>query len=119
MSSNSTSERTSNLWCSDCDNKPATQLNPYILCDSCYANRYSTQIVDGKEIPFKELLKASLVAQGLWIKDGETRQPTLEEVQSHTGLKTNATIMESSKWGNNIKRLVKEEANSRITGHLS
>lgn len=74
MSSNSTSERTSNLWCSDCDKKPATQLNPYILCDSCYANRYSTQIVDGKEIPFKELLKASLIAQGLWIKDGETRQ---------------------------------------------
>ena len=74
MSSNSRSERTSNLWCSDCDKKPATQLSPYILCDSCYADRYSTQIVDGKEIRFKELLKASLISQGLWIKDGETRQ---------------------------------------------
>ena len=60
-----------------------------------------------------------ILGTGILIKDGETRQPTLEEVQSHTGLKTNATIMESRKWGNNIKRLVKEEANRRITGHLS
>ena len=47
------------------------------------------------------------------------RQPTLEEIQIHVGLKTNATIMEGRKWGNNIKRLVKEEANRRITGYLS
>jgi len=74
MNSESTSKNTSSLWCSDCDKKPATQISPYILCDSCHANRYSTQTIDGKEIPFKELLKASLVEQGLWIKDGETRE---------------------------------------------
>jgi len=56
---------------------------------------------------------------GMLIEDGEARQPTLKEVQSHAGLKTNAVIMEGRKWGNNIKRLVKEEANRRITGYLS
>lgn len=56
---------------------------------------------------------------GMLIEDGEARQPTLEEVQSHAGLKTNAVVMEGRKWGNNIKRLVKEEANRRITGYLS
>ena len=73
MNSESTSGATSNLWCTDCEKKPATQLNPFLLCDSCYANRYSTQIVDGKRVPFKEALKASLIKQGLWFKDGETR----------------------------------------------
>jgi len=47
------------------------------------------------------------------------RQPTLEEVQAHVGLKTNAIRMESRKWGNNIKRMVREEAQRRIHGHLS
>ena len=74
MNSESTSERTSNLWCSDCDKKRATQLHPYILCDSCYADRYSMQLVDGKLIKFKEYLKAQLIKDGLWFKDGETRQ---------------------------------------------
>ena len=55
--------------------------------------------------------------EGMLIEDAEkgtTRQPTLEEVQLHIGLETNATPMESRKWGNNIKRLVKEEASRRI-----
>ena len=56
---------------------------------------------------------------GMLIEDGEARQPTLKEVQAHVGLKTNAVVMEGRKWGNNIKRLVKEEANRRITGYLS
>tara|TARA_Y100000310_G_scaffold147661_1_gene146888 strand:- start:643 stop:1026 length:384 start_codon:yes stop_codon:yes gene_type:complete len=51
--------------------------------------------------------------------EGKTRQPTLKEIQLHVGLKTNATVMESRKWGNNLKRLVKEEASRRINGHLS
>jgi len=73
MSSKSTEETTSNLWCSDCDKKRATQLHPYILCDSCHADRYSMQKMDGKLVPFREVLKDSLKRQGLWFKDGETR----------------------------------------------
>jgi len=52
-------------------------------------------------------------------KDGRDRQPTLKEVKSHIGLKTNATMLESKKWGNNIKRMVKEEAQRRINGYQS
>ena len=74
MSSKSTEETTSTLWCSDCDRKRATQLHPYILCDSCWADRYSTQAIGGKVFKFKEVLKAQLIEQGLWFKDGETRQ---------------------------------------------
>ena len=73
MSSKSTEETTSTLWCSDCDRKRATQLHPYILCDSCHADRYSMQKMDGKLVPFREVLKDSLKRQGLWFKDGETR----------------------------------------------
>jgi len=68
----------------------------------------------------KRLIEFEVVhGAGMLIEDGDARQPTLKEVQSHAGLKTNATVMESRKWGNNIKRLVKEEANRRITGYLS
>jgi len=68
----------------------------------------------------KRLIEFEVVhGAGMIIEDGETRQPTLKEVQLHAGLKTNAITMESRKWGNNIKRLVKEEANRRITGYLS
>ena len=74
MNSNSTEGKISNLWCSDCDKKKATQLHPYILCDSCWADRYSTQAIGGKVFKFKEVLKAQLVEQGLWFKDGETRK---------------------------------------------
>lgn len=56
---------------------------------------------------------------GMLIEDGKNRQPTLTEVQAHAGLKTNAVVMEGRKWGNNLKRLVKEEANRRIAGDLS
>ena len=73
MSSKSTEGTTSNLWCSDCEKKRATQLHPYILCDSCHADRYSMQNVDGKLVPFREVLKSQLKKQGLWFKDGETR----------------------------------------------
>ena len=57
--------------------------------------------------------------QGMLVHEENTRQPTLEEIQLHAGLKTNAPVMESRKWGNNLKRLVKEEANRRISGYLS
>ena len=73
MSSKSTEPKTSSLWCSDCDNRRATQLHPYILCDSCWADRYSTQNINGKTLPYKEIIKAQLIAMDLWFKDGETR----------------------------------------------
>ena len=73
MSSKSTEPTTSERWCSSCENKRATQLHPYILCDSCHADRYSMQKMDGKLVPFREILKDSLKRQGLWFKDGETR----------------------------------------------
>ena len=44
----------------------------------------------------------------------ESRQPTLEEIQLHIGLKTNASRMDSKKWGSSIRRIVKEEAEVRI-----
>ena len=56
---------------------------------------------------------------GMLIENGEARQPTLEEVRLHAGLKTNAVVMEGRKWGNNIKRMVKEEAQRRINGYQS
>ena len=55
----------------------------------------------------KRLIEFEVInGAGMIIENGEARQPTLKEVQSHAGLKTNATTMESRKWGNNIKRLV-------------
>ena len=73
MSSKSTEPKTSSLWCSDCDSRRATQLHPYILCDSCWADRYSTQNIGGKALPYKEVIKAQLISMDLWFKDGETR----------------------------------------------
>ena len=73
MSSKSTEPTTSERWCSSCEKKRATQLHPYILCDSCHADRYSMQKMDGKLVPFREILKSQLKKQGLWFKDGETR----------------------------------------------
>jgi hypothetical protein len=54
---------------------------------------------------------------GMILEKGEARQPTIEEIKSHVGMKTNATIMDSRKWGNNLKRLVKEKAANIIKGH--
>ena len=96
MSSKSTEETTSTLWCSDCDRKRDTQLQPYILCDSSWADRYSTQALGGKVYKFKEVLKAQLIEQGLWFKDGETRQEWHERMEvggrsalrRYTGMKT-------------------------------
>ena len=44
----------------------------------------------------------------------DSRQPTLDEIQLHIGLKTNASRMESRKWGSNLRRIVKEEAEKKI-----
>ena len=63
----------------------------------------------------KRLIEFEIIhGEGMLIEDGKNRQPTLEEIQLHVGLKTNATAMETRKWGSNIKRMVKEEAQRRI-----
>ena len=68
----------------------------------------------------KRLIEFEVIhGAGMIIEDGEARQPTIEEIKSHVGLKTNAVTMETRKWGNNLKRLVKEEAAKRINGYLS
>ena len=63
----------------------------------------------------KRLIEFEVIhGEGMLIENGKNRQPTLEEIQLHAGLKTNANLMESRKWGNSIKRMVKEEAQRRI-----
>jgi len=63
----------------------------------------------------KRLIEFEVInGAGMIIENGEARQPTLTEIQAHVGLKTNADIMDTRKWGNNLKRLVKEVAIERI-----
>ena len=73
MSSRSTSDETYPTWCTVCEDKRVTQLQPHPMCDSCHADRYSMQHWNGKLVPFREVLKSQLKKQGLWFKDGETR----------------------------------------------
>jgi len=47
-------------------------------------------------------------------KERKERMPTLEEVQLHIGLKTNAGEQTTRKWRSNIKRIVTETANNNI-----
>ena len=50
------------------------------MCDSCWADKYSTQSIGGVVRPFKEILKEQLVESGLWFKDGETRGEWQERI---------------------------------------
>ena len=64
---------------------------------------------------YRRLIEFEVIhGKGFLVEDGNFRQPTLEEVRLHIGLKTNATVMDNRKWGNNLKRLVKEVATERI-----
>ena len=65
------------------------------------------EIITGKGMLTKESEDGKATYQ-------EFRQPTLEEIQLHIGLKTNASRMDSKKWGSSIRRIVKEEAEVRI-----
>lgn len=56
--------------CIDC-NRNATHIRPFLLCDHCWSERYSTQNVDGVAIPFKKLFRDNLMKRGLWKKDDE------------------------------------------------
>ena len=61
------------MKCTDCNKRVATQLHPYLLCDGCWAERFSKQYNNGQSIPFKKLFKDNLEKRGLWIKEGESR----------------------------------------------
>jgi|TARA_R100001530_G_scaffold14029_2_gene12791 hypothetical protein len=58
------------MKCIDCNKKPGTHLHPFLLCDDCWSERFSTQYINGKDVPFKELFRDNLMKRGLW-KEGE------------------------------------------------
>lgn len=68
--------------CTDCNEKVATQLHPYLLCDDCWAERFSKQYVNGESIPFKKLFEDNLKKRGLWIEKGESRDSWNERCAS-------------------------------------
>ena len=53
--------------------KRVTQVWPTSLCDTCWAEDYSTQWYDGKLWGFKHLFKALLLERDLFKKDDETK----------------------------------------------
>ena len=53
--------------------KRGTQVWPTSLCDTCWAEDYSTQWYDGKLWGFKHLFKALLVERNLFKRDDETK----------------------------------------------
>ena len=59
-----------------------------------------------------------IVGRGMldYWEEGEwkSRMPTLQEIQDHVGLSTNATVQENKKWSSTLARLVHEEATSRL-----
>ena len=59
------------MKCTDCNKKPGTHYHPFLLCDDCWANRFSTQHIKGVDIPFKELFRSNLMKRGLWRPDEE------------------------------------------------
>ena len=60
--------------CQDCTHKEATQLNPFPMCDRCWAVRFSTQFIDGEDIPFLDVHRARLKGLNLWRKKGESSE---------------------------------------------
>jgi hypothetical protein len=47
---------------------------PTSLCDTCWAEDYSTQWYDGKLWGFKHLFKALLLERGMFKTDDETKE---------------------------------------------
>jgi len=47
-------------------------------------------------------------------EERKSRMPSLQEIEEHIGLSTNAAVMTPKKWTNNLARLVHEEATKRI-----
>ena len=68
----------------------------------------------------RRLIEWEVVAGGMlmfWEKDKETpsnRMPTLQEVQAHIGLTTNASTKTNRQWTANLGTQVKEEASRQI-----
>lgn len=86
----------------------------------CCMNKISKQTYKDFHRRLIELEIASGGKGLLWqehIETGERsfRSPTLEEVEAHIGLSTNATTKNKREWGNQLKRIVQDEAQTRIT----
>tara|TARA_Y100000296_G_C5151314_1_gene246554 strand:+ start:652 stop:1140 length:489 start_codon:yes stop_codon:yes gene_type:complete len=47
------------------------------------------------------------------------RNPRLNEVQLHIGLKTNASSLDQKKWGNYIRKIIREQAEEFIQTYLT
>ena len=47
------------------------------------------------------------------------RNPRPDEVKLHVGLKTNVNPRDQKKWGNEVRRLIREQAEEFIRNHLS
>ena len=62
------------ISCQDCSHNEATQLNPFPMCDRCWAVRFSTQRIGGEDIPFLKWHKARLQGLNLWKKKGESSE---------------------------------------------
>jgi|TARA_Y100000310_G_scaffold45258_1_gene42205 hypothetical protein len=60
------------MKCTDC-HKESTHYSPLYLCDFHYAERFSTQFINGQDIPFKQLFRDNLMKRNLWKKPEETR----------------------------------------------
>ena len=60
------------MKCADC-HKESTHLHPLNLCNHHYAERYSTQFINGEYIHFKKLFQDNLMKRGLWKKPEESR----------------------------------------------
>ena len=75
--------------CSDCPEQ-ATIYHPAPFCDTHWVNRFSTQNVDGKPIPFRKLFKDNMVKRGIWKKPDESLDEWYDlcEKSAKTGMKT-------------------------------
>ena len=56
----------------------------------------------------------------VWVDDSQMkRNPRPDEVRLHIGLKTNAGVKDQRKWGNEVRRLVRLQAEEFITKYLT
>ena len=68
-------------WCTVCEEKRVTQLQPAPMCDSCWSDKCGVQNIGGELKHFKQFLKDKLVEMDLWFKDGETKSEWLDRME--------------------------------------
>ena len=82
----------------------------------------------GKRLVELEILGIAVLPQepvgDVWIDDSHMpsnmkRNPRPNEVKLHIGLKTNVNHRDQKKWGNEVRRLIREQAEDFIKQHLT